>query len=268
MKISTDLRPKKSLDLKDADAAAKPFSSGDKAADKAAVIAITNEIAQLQDIFYAAQDRKLLIVLQGMDTSGKDGVLKGVFGNIDPLGLRSYAFKAPTTTERAHDFLWRVHQQVPAQSEMVIFNRSHYEDVLITHVHGWIDDAERDRRLTHIRDFERMLTETGTVILKFFLHISKEEQKQRLQERIDDPNKHWKFDVQDIEERQFWSQYQQAYSVAIKQTDADHAPWFVVPADSKTHRNLAIATLVRDCLQSMKLSYPPAKPELVGLKIE
>ena len=268
MKTSQAFRPKKSFKLIDRDASNKPLSSGDKAADKLAVEAITNTIAQLQDMFYAEQKRKLLIILQGMDTSGKDGTLKGVFGELDPLGLRGYAFKAPTTTERAHDFLWRVHQQVPAQGEMVVFNRSHYEDVLITHVHGLIDDAERDRRFAHIRDFERMLIETGTVVLKFFLHISADEQKSRLEERLSNPDKHWKFDPQDIEERKLWSQYQQAYLTAIQETDADHAPWFVIPADSKTHRNLAIGSIVLETMQQMKLSYPPAKPGLAGLKIE
>ena len=263
----TTLRPKKSFVVTDRAASAKPLSTGDKAADKLAIETLTTEIAALQDIFYAEQNRKLLIILQGMDTSGKDGAVTGVFKNIDPLGLRCHAFKAPTPTEKAHDFLWRVHQQVPAQGEVVIFNRSHYEDVLITYVHGWIDDAERDRRLAHIRDFECMLAETGTVILKFFLHISKDEQRARLQARIDDPNKHWKLDLQDIEERKLWTRYQQAYRTALQQTDADHAPWFVIPANSKTHRNLAIATVVKESLQSMNLQYPPAKTVLSNLKI-
>lgn len=268
MKNIAALRPKKSFAVQDLAASETPFSTNDKAADKSAIDTLATEIAALQDIFYAEQNRKLLIVLQGMDTSGKDGTVKSVFKNIDPLGLRCHAFKAPSLIEKAHDFLWRVHQQVPAQGEVVIFNRSHYEDVLITQVHGWIDDAERDRRLAHIRDFERMLAETATVILKFFLHISKDEQRARLQARIDDPNKHWKFDVQDIEERKLWPKYQQAYTTAIEQTDADHAPWFVVPANSKTHRNLAIATVVKETLQSMKLRYPPAKSVLSDLKID
>ena len=267
MKTSTPFRPKKSLELLDVDATAKPLSSSDKAADKLAVISIANDIAQLQDKFYAQQKHKLLIVLQGMDTSGKDGTLKGVFGQLNPLGLRSYAFKAPTAPEAARDFLWRIHQQVPALGEIVIFNRSHYEDVLITYVHGWIDAPERKRRLAQIRDFERMLFETGTVVLKFFLHISTDEQKKRLQARIDDPDKHWKFDLQDIEERKLWRRYQQAYSTAIEQTDTDDAPWFVIPSDSKTHRNLAIASIVKEALVAMKLTYPPANAALAKIKI-
>ena len=267
MKISSAFRPKKAFKLTAAAAAEKPLSSGDKAEDKRTVETITNEIATLQDIFYAGQSRKLLVVLQGMDTSGKDGTLKDVFGKIDPLGLRGYAFKAPTSTERARDFLWRVHQQIPAAGEMVVFNRSHYEDVLITHVHGLIDDAERKRRFAHIRDFERMLAETGTIVLKFFLHISKDEQKLRLEERLTNPDKCWKFDPQDVVERKFWSRYQRAYATAIQETDAAHAPWFIVPANSKTHRNLVIASILLETLQQMNLSYPPAKPELANMKI-
>ena len=268
MKVSRSFRPKKSFKLTDSAAAEKPLSSGDKAQDKLTLEAVTEQIGALQDIFYAEHQRKILVVLQGMDTSGKDGSVKGVFGHVDTLGIRSVAFKTPTTTELAHDYLWRIHSEVPELGEIVIFNRSHYEDVLITRVHGWIDDAECSRRYAQIRDFERLLAETGTVVLKFFLHISKEEQKRRLQERIDNPNKHWKFELQDLEERKFWSDYQARYANAINQTDADHAPWYVIPADSKTHRNLAIATILLETLNQMKLVYPPAKPELAKLKIE
>ena len=268
MKLSSSFRPQKSFQVADRDAAAKPLSSGDKAKDKLAVEALAEQIAALQDIFYAEHQRKILIVLQGMDTSGKDGTVRGVFTRIDPLGIRTVAFKAPTAAEREHDYLWRVHTQVPGQGEMVIFNRSHYEEVLITRVHDWIDDAECKRRYQHIRDLERMLAETGTVILKFFLHISKDEQKRRLQARIADPDKHWKFDLQDLAERKFWDAYQTLYSKAINETDADHAPWYVIPADSKTQRNLAIATIMQETLQQMRLRYPPAKPELAKLVIE
>ena len=261
------LRAGRKLKVGDDDAGVKPLSSGDKAADKVRTLALAQEIADLQNVFYAEHGRKMLVVLQGMDTSGKDGTVKGVFGAIDPLGVRSVAFKAPSTIERDHDFLWRVHGQVPGQGEVVIFNRSHYEDVLITRVHGWIDNAEAERRLAHIRDFERMLAETGTVLLKFFLHISKDEQKLRLQERIADPEKHWKFDPNDLKERAFWSDYQAAYGKAISATDADHAPWYVIPADSKTHRNLAIATIVADTLRAMKLKYPDPHPEYAALKV-
>lgn len=264
-------RAKKKLALHDTDAGNKPLATAgktdDKSEDKLRVAQLAERIAGYQDIFYAARQHKLLVVLQGMDTSGKDGTVRGVFGQIDPLGIRSIAFKAPSENERDHDYLWRVHQQVPGQGEIVIFNRSHYEDVLITRVHAWIDDKECQRRYAQIRDFERMLVETGTVLLKFFLHISKDEQKQRLQARLDDPLKHWKFDRQDLVERQSWDAYQQAYQQAIEETDTDHAPWYVIPADSKTHRNLAIASIVVEVLEKMQLSYPPANPDYAKLQV-
>jgi PPK2 family polyphosphate:nucleotide phosphotransferase len=260
-------RASKDLKISDDNASAKPMSSGDKAKDKALTLELAEKIATLQDIFYAEHGRKLLIVLQGMDTSGKDGTVRTVFDRVDPLGIRCVPFKAPTPVEHEHDFLWRIHQQVPAQGELVIFNRSHYEDVLVTKVHGWIDDKECKRRYAYIRDFERMLAETGTIILKFFLHISKEEQKARLEERLVNPDKHWKFDVQDVVERKFWDDYQSAYQLAIRETNADHAPWYVIPANSKTHRSLAIASVILKTMESMKLAYPPRKPELEALKI-
>jgi PPK2 family polyphosphate:nucleotide phosphotransferase len=263
-----DLRIGKNFKVSDKAAGEKPFSNGDKAKDKAQVEQMAQRIADLQDVLYAERRRKLLIVLQGMDTSGKDGTVRGVFGRIDPLGIRTVAFKAPSDVEKEHDYLWRIHQQVPAQGEILIFNRSHYEDVLVTRVHGWIDDKECRRRYAQIRDFERMLAETGTTILKFFLHISKDEQKERLQARIDNPEKHWKFDPKDIEERKYWDDYQQAYERAIRETDAEHAPWYDIPADSKTHRNLAIASVVLETMENMRLAYPPPKPELARLKIE
>ncbi|WP_353156803.1 polyphosphate kinase 2 family protein [Herminiimonas fonticola] len=251
----------------DAGAGEKPLSSGDKAQDKLQVEQLAQQIADLQEILYAQRKHKILIVLQGMDTSGKDGTVRGVFGRIDPLGVSSVAFKAPTAEEKAHDYLWRVHQQVPGQGEFTIFNRSHYEDVLITRVHDWIDDKECKRRYAHIRDFERMLSETGTVILKFFLHISSDEQKKRLEERIADPDKHWKFDPNDLAERKYWADYQRLYEAAINETDTDYAPWYVIPADSKTHRNLAIASIVLDTLQKLKPAFPPGNPEFAKLKV-
>ena len=157
---------------------------------------------------------------------------------------------------------------MPAQGELTIFNRSHYEDVLITRVHDWISDAECKRRYGHIRDFERMLAETGTVIMKFFLHISSREQKSRLEERIANPDKHWKFDPDDLKEREHWQTYQRLYMRAIHATDADHAPWYVIPADSKTHRNLVIANIVLESLQDLKLTYPPANPDYADLKVK
>lgn len=267
MKIRDQFRASKNLKLTDAAADAKPLSSEDKAADKLRVDELAQKIDALQDMFYAEHQRKILVVLQGMDTSGKDGTLRGVFGRVDPLGVRAVSFKAPTPAERDHDYLWRIHQQMPLKGEIVIFNRSHYEDVLITRVHDWIDDKECKRRYAHICDFERMMAETGTVIMKFFLHISAQEQKARLEERLADPDKHWKFDPKDLEERQFWPAYQRAYEQAINATDDDIAPWYVIPANSKTHRNLAIGSIVLDTMERMKLAYPAPRPEYSTLKV-
>jgi PPK2 family polyphosphate:nucleotide phosphotransferase len=249
------------------DPAAKPFSLGDKAADKAAVAALAADIDKLQDVLWADRRFKLLVVLQGTDTSGKDGTIRGVFGLTSALGVRAVGWKAPTDVERAHDYLWRIHQQVPAAGEIVIFNRSHFEDVLVPVVRGWITDAEKEQRYAQLNDFERMLTETGTVILKFFLHVSKEEQRERLQARLDDPTKHWKFAIADLDERKRWDDYQAAYSEMIAATGTPWAPWTVVPADSKTHRNLMIATAVVDAMRALKLRYPPGDPALAGIQV-
>ncbi len=249
------------------DPAAKPCSRGDKAADKALVESLARELDALQNVFYADRRFKLLVVLQGTDTSGKDGTVRGVFGQMSALGVHTIGWKAPTEPERAHDFLWRIHQQVPGAGEVMIFNRSHYEDVLVPHVNGWITPEQTRQRFAHINDFERMLTETGTVVCKFLLHISKDEQRARLQERLDDPTKHWKFAMGDLEARKQWDAYQQAYGAAIAATGTPWAPWTIVPADSKTHRNLMIALLVRQTLQRLGLRFPPGDPALDKIKV-
>jgi PPK2 family polyphosphate:nucleotide phosphotransferase len=246
---------------------AKPYSNGDKQADKAAVEALARELDELQNLFYADRRFKLLVVLQGTDTSGKDGTMRGVFGQMSALGVHTAGWKAPTDPERAHDYLWRIHQQVPGNGEVMIFNRSHYEDVLVPVVNGWITPEQTQQRYAHINDFERMLSETGTVVCKFLLHISRDEQKARLQERLDDPTKRWKFSVGDLETRKKWGAYQQAYADAISATGTPWAPWTVVPADSKTHRNLMIATVMKQVFKSLKLRYPPDDPALAKLKI-
>ncbi len=231
------------------------------------MLALAQEIDTLQNRLYADRRYKLLVVLQGMDTSGKDGTLRAVFGRTTPLGVRAVGFKAPSADELDHDFLWRVHRVVPGAGEIVVFNRSHYEDVLVPVVQRWITPEQTQQRFRQINDFERLLTESGTVILKFLLHISPEEQRQRLQERLDDPEKQWKFHPGDLQVRKQWPEYQRAYGALLGATSTPHAPWIVVPADSKTHRNLMIATVVRDRLAAMPLRYPPLSPELAGIRI-
>ncbi len=250
------------------DPQAKPFSSGSKTRDKARTAELALEVDRLQDLFFADRRFKLLVVLQGTDTSGKDGTIRGVFGQTSALGVHAVPWKAPTTDERAHDYLWRIHQRVPAEGEIVIFNRSHYEDVLVPVVNSWITPEQTQQRYAQINAFEKLLVETGTVICKFMLHISKDEQRIRLQERLDDPTKHWKFAAGDLEVRKQWDQYQQAYQDAIAATGTAWAPWTVVPADSKTHRNLMIAQAVVQTLQGLKLRYPPGSPELAHIRVE
>ncbi len=258
----------KNLSIKSFDPQAKPFSAGNKSADLAAVQALALEIDALQNLFFADGRYKLLVVLQGTDTAGKDGTVRGVFSQTSPLGVHTVAWKAPTEAERDHDYLWRIHEKVPAAGDIAVFNRSHYEDVLVPVVKGWITPEQTRQRYAHINDFERLLAETGTVVLKFMLHISFEEQRQRLQERVDDETKHWKFSLGDLEVRKQWDDYQRAYENLLEATSTPWAPWNVVPADSKTQRNLMIATIVRDTLKNLALRFPPADPALAGLRIE
>lgn len=249
------------------DPAAQPFSSGDKVADKARVEELALEIDTLQDMLYANRDRKVLVVLQGIDGAGKDGTIRNVFGRVSPLGVHTRGWQPPTAEERAHDFLWRIHHRMPAAGELMIFNRSHYEDVLVPRVEAGMGKPEALVRCRQINDFERMLAETGTVILKFMLLISKDEQKERLQARISDPGKAWKFDPHDLEVRKRWDEYMRAYELVLANTGTAWAPWTIVPADSKTQRNLMVATIVRDTLAGLKLRYPPPKPGIAPERV-
>jgi PPK2 family polyphosphate:nucleotide phosphotransferase len=254
--------------LSDWDPGAKPFSKGQKSDDKAAVEQLAIEIDALQNLFFADGRYKLLLVLQGTDTAGKDGTVRGVFSRTSPLGVHTVGWKAPTEAERAHDFLWRIHPRVPGTGEIMVFNRSHYEDVLVPVVNGQITPEQTRQRYAQINAFEHLLAQSGTVILKCLLHISKEEQRERLQQRLDDPTKHWKFSPGDLTARKQWDDYRRAYDAALAATHTDWAPWTVVPADSKTHRNLMIGTLVRDSLQALNLRFPPQDPAQVGLRVE
>jgi len=197
-----------------------------------------------------------------MDTAGKDGTIRAVFEGVNPQGVKVSSFKVPTPTELAHDYLWRVHQVVPARGELVIFNRSQYEDVLVVAVHGTIDAAETRRRYSQICSFEKLLAEEGTTILKFFLHIDLETQCQRLLERIDTPEKQWKFNPGDLEERKLWSEYMSAYENALRATSTDYAPWYVVPANRNWYRNLVVASVIVDTLKSLNMAYPKPAEDL------
>jgi PPK2 family polyphosphate:nucleotide phosphotransferase len=256
------------FDLARFDPKARPYTSGDRDADRAAVVQLALELDTLQNLFYADRRYKLLVILQGVDTSGKDGTVRAVFGQMSALGVHTVSWKVPTEHERDHDYLWRIHTQVPAAGEVTVFNRSHYEDVLVPVVNGWITPEQTRQRYAQINDFERMLSETGTVVCKFMLHISNDEQRQRLQERLDDPAKHWKFSLGDLEVRKRWGDYQAAYSAAIAATGTAWAPWTIVPADSKTHRNLMIANVLKDVFNRLKLRFPTGDPALFGMKVD
>ncbi len=225
---------------------------------KAETAALIAKLARLQERLYANATRSLLVVLQGMDTSGKDGTIKNVMSGVNPQGCKVVAFKAPSKDELARDFLWRVHREVPAKGQIGIFNRSHYEDVLITRVHGWVSHKVAQRRFEQIKEFEELLTENGTAILKFFLHISKDEQKTRLEARIADPEKRWKWNSGDVEERKLWDGYQKAFEDVISATSTERAPWYIVPANRKWYRNLIVSNRIVDALEGMKLKTPPA----------
>ena len=222
---------------------------------------LASRLDELQNRLYADHRRALLIVLQGMDTAGKDGTIRRVFSGVNPEGVRVATFKVPSPVEGDHDFLWRAHQQVPARGEIVLFNRSHYEDVLITRVHGLIRKPVWERRYREINEFEKSLSEEGTTILKFFLHLSPDEQKRRLKERLEDPTKHWKFRESDVEERKRWPAYMRAYEEAITKTSTSWAPWYVVPSDRKWFRDLIVSEQIVRTLEGFRMRYPPLARE-------
>ncbi len=239
----------------------------DSAAAAPALEKHQKQLNDLQEVFYAAQSKALLIVLQGMDTAGKDGTIRHIFSGINPQGCDVASFKVPTPLEARHDFLWRCHQEVPARGMIGIFNRSHYEDVLSPRVHGKLSGKEARRHLDDINAWEKTLTDNDVVILKFFLHISRDEQTRRLQERIDTPDKHWKLSPADFEERQFWPDYMKAYEDIFEATGQKHAPWFIIPSDHKWYRNVAISEILVEAMRELKLKYPAPTFNPTGLNL-
>ena len=229
---------------------------GDKQAGEAAATELVKRIEELQELMWADHSKRLLIVLQATDTGGKDGTIRFVLDGVNPQGVRVAGFKKPTEPELAHDYLWRVHPQVPGDGEIVVFNRSHYEDVLVVRVHDLAPEERWRKRYDHIKAFEQLLVDEGTTVVKFFLHISKDEQKERLQARLDEPDKNWKFDTGDLREREHWDAYQQAFAEAIEQTSTEAAPWYVVPANRKWYRNLVIAQVLVETLEGLDMQYP------------
>ncbi len=226
------------------------------------------QLLELQGLLYAESQHAVLIILQGMDTCGKDGTIRRVMSGINVQGCDVFSFKVPTTDELSRDFLWRAHRSVPSKGKIGIFNRSHYEDVLVVRVHNLVPESVWSQRYQQINDFEKMLVENGTVVLKFYLHISKDEQKERLESRIEDPTKHWKVEASDIRERAYWEDYMQAYEVMLQKCSTEWAPWHIIPANKKWYRNLVIAECVVDALKKLDMRYPEPSVDITKLRID
>jgi PPK2 family polyphosphate:nucleotide phosphotransferase len=241
---------------------------GNKKRAQAETRKLNKRLQDLQEVLYAEHKHKILVILQGMDTSGKDGAIRHVFAGVNPQGVRVANFKEPTQDELDHDFLWRVHKQVPAKGELVIFNRSQYEEVLIVRVHELVPQEIWKKRFDQINDFEQMLAETGTTLLKFYLHIDLEEQKKRLQARLDHPDKHWKFRRGDLQERKLWPDYMQAYEDVLNKTSTEAAAWSIVPANHKWYRDWVIASTVVETLDRLGMKYPEPEEGLKDVVIE
>ena len=229
---------------------------------------LRQELAEWQHKLYSAGKHSLLVVLQAMDAGGKDGTIRRVFQGVNPQGVQVTSFKAPTEIERNHDFLWRIHQAAPQKGQIGVFNRSHYEDVLIVRVLNLVPETQWRPRYQQINQFEKLLTDSGTIIRKFYLHISKEEQKERLQERLDDPTKHWKFDAGDLTQRAHWDSYQEAFTEMLTQCSTADAPWHIIPANQKWYRNLAITRVLVHTLRELNPQYPANKQDLSKISID
>lgn len=245
---------------------ASGFPEGKHAA-KGRLRALNRRLEELQEVLYAQGRHKVLVVLQAMDTGGKDGTIRHVFDGVNPQGVKVASFKKPTDRELAHDYLWRVHRHTPGAGEITIFNRSHYEEVLVVRVHSLVPETVWSRRYDHINHFEGMLVDEGTTIVKFFLHISKEEQAERLQARLDTPNKQWKFAAGDLDERRLWDDYTAAFEDMLSTTSTDAAPWYIVPSDRKWYRNLVVSEIIVGALETLDLDYPPPEAGLESITI-
>lgn len=262
------LKPNNKIDIRDFDPSEHKHSDITKENHKEYLNELRAELKSLQKIFYAQKKYRLLIILQGMDAAGKDGTVRNVFDGVDPNGVGVAHFNKPTQEELSRDYLWRAHTRVPKDGQIVIFNRSHYEDILIVRVQELKPEEVWEKRFEHINQFEKMLVDEGTHVLKLFLNIDKEEQKKRLNARIDNPDKHWKIDPNDFKDRQLWDKYIEAYNDAINKTNTPHAPWTIVPSNRKWYRNLIVTEIVVDVMRQLDLKYPPANEEFHKLKID
>ncbi|MFQ5401214.1 MAG: polyphosphate kinase 2 family protein [Anaerolineae bacterium] len=261
------LKPERPIRLAEMPTKGKQFYP-DREAAETEFRSLRRELAELQARLYAEGKHKLLVVLQAMDAGGKDGAIRRVFRGVNPQGVRVTSFKVPSKREMAHDFLWRIHREVPPKGMIGVFNRSHYEDVLVVRVHELVPESTWRPRFEHINQFEKLLTDTGTTLLKFYLHISPKEQKRRFQARLDDPTKHWKFSLEDLEKRKLWDTYMTAYEDVLNRCTTPWAPWYVIPADQKWYRNLAIARVIVNTIRELDPQYPEAEGDWRNLVIE
>lgn len=252
------LEPGQPVKLVEIPTQGKQLYEGEKKTAVTEFKTLRHELIDLQNHFYAAGQHKLLIVFQAMDAGGKDGTIRNVFRGVNPQGVRVHSFKVPSKEELSHDFLWRIHNVVPAASMIGVFNRSHYEDVLVVRVHNIVPESVWEPRYEQINQFEKLLHDTGTTILKFYLHISPDEQKTRFQDRLNDPHKQWKFSVEDLEKRKFWHDYMAAYEEMLTRCTTPWAPWYIIPADQKWYRNLSVTRTIVKTLQQLDPQYPPA----------
>ena len=263
------IKPGAKMDFGNFDSSEKSlFQGGGKDEFEPQFDELQYQLQTLQKKLYAQNKHRVLVVMQAMDTGGKDGCIKHVFSRIDPQGIHVRSFKKPTEEELAHDFLWRVHSKVPTRGQLVIFNRSHYEDIVAVRVKKIFPDEVWKRRQRHVIEFERMLAEEGTTIVKIFLHISKAEQKRRLESRLENPAKHWKINPDDLADRARWDEFMSAYEDVITKTSTEHAPWYVVPADRKWYRNLCVARIMLDTLKKLNMEFPPIHWDPATIKIE
>jgi PPK2 family polyphosphate:nucleotide phosphotransferase len=260
------VKPRTHVDLKRIDPGERHGWS--KEAAEAATAEQMVRLADLQDRLWAEAKRSVLVILQGIDAAGKDGTIQKVMEAFNPQGCVVAAFKVPTPEELAHDYLWRIHKRVPGKGEIGIFNRSHYEDVLVVRVHHIVPREAWAARYREINEFERLLTDNGTTIVKFFLYIDRDEQRQRFQERVDDPTKRWKFSMADLDERKLWDDYIDAFEDALSKTSPDYAPWYVIPANRNWMRNLAVSSILAETIEDLKPAYPPAPDLPADIKIE
>ncbi|MEM7325753.1 MAG: polyphosphate kinase 2 family protein [Actinomycetota bacterium] len=262
------VKPGATVDLSKHDTRDTPFwDPDDKDGAKLKLLELNDRLEALQELLWAQSKERILVVIQAMDAGGKDGTVRHVFEGVNPTGVRVAAFKRPTEEELAHDYLWRIHSQVPGDGELTIFNRSHYEDVLVVRVNELVGEKRWKRRYDHIVAFEEMLADEGTTIIKLFLHISRDEQRERLQARLDEPHKNWKFEAGDLGPRAKWDEYQEAFEDALSKTSTKDAPWYIIPADRKWYRNIAISQILIQTLEGLEMTYPEPAEGLADIVI-